>query len=191
MTTIRFHRLRTVFLGACLSASFCVEANAAEVLFEDDFQVAATDKTLDDINKGAEGRQHGTLAPATYSSNGAGWQCKPNIGPSGSSGIRLYPSANRVPLVISPAWRLSEESGEYSLALQIRPRSWTDSEGPEKILIALGVGEKNGVTGAGAPPDLAGAIVLEINANPTNSTCSLHVLFYQTEAAPQVEVPAF
>jgi len=188
MTTIRFHRLRAVFLSVCLFASFCVVANAADVLFEDDFQIAANEKTLDDINQGAESRQHGTLAPAAYSSNGEGWQCKPNIGSSGNSGIRLYPSANRIPLVLSPAWRLSEEPGEYSFALQIRPRSWTESEGPEKILIALGAGEGSGVKGA--PPDLAGAVVFEINVNQTDGACSLRVLFDQAEAAPSVELSA-
>lgn len=137
--------------------------------------------------KKPRGRQQGALAPVAYWSNGATWQCKSGTSPSGSYVIRLYPSANRIPLVLSPGWALSEEPGKYSLSLQIRPRSWADNEGPEKILIAMGIQEASGV--ADVPPDLAGSLVLEINVSQTDGSHSLRVLFDQGEAAPPVELP--
>jgi len=189
MKTSRFPHFRAALLGTGLFVSLCSAAIAGEILFEDSFKVASDHKTLEDLNRGADGRQQGSLAPAVYWSNGATWQSKMDVDPAGHSLIRLYPSANRVPLVLSPSWYLSEEPGEYSLALQLRPRSWATSEGPERILIALGA--EGGNKTEGAQPDLAGAILVEIRIDPADGTSLLHVIFDDSEAAPQVELPVF
>jgi len=184
MTLIHSRRLPALFLGAACLVSCCAAANAAEVLFKDDFQIAPDGKTLADINKGARDHQRGTLAPVAYASSGDGWQCKVYMDSSGGRGIRLYPSGNRIPLVLSPAWKLSEKPGDYSLALQIQPRSWMNSEEPEKILVAVGTAGIGGI--AGAPSDFAGAVLVEITIDRTKGTRSLRVLFDRAEAAPPV-----
>lgn len=185
MTTPSIHRFLAI-LSTTILISSCTEANAAEVLFKDSFQYPASAKTLADINSGARDRQQGTLAPAAYSSNGDAWQCKTNFGASGSCGVRMYPSLNRVPLVLSPAWKLSSEPGKYSLVLQIRPRTWSNSEEPEKILIAIGAAELGGK--AGVSPDLAGAVVVEMHFDQANRNRFLSVLFDQSQVSAPIDL---